>query len=74
MPAHGSGVTHPQVAAVESVLHREEARPFPGRQLRHPDPVLAGKHAAVVRLHSHPSFERASAMSASASRIRRWSC
>ena len=55
MPAQGarprSGVTHAQVAAVESVLHREEARPFPGRQLRHPDPVLAGEHAAVVRLH-----------------------
>ena len=50
-PAHGTGVTHAQVAAVESVLHREEARPFPGRQLRHPDPVLAGEHAAVVRLH-----------------------
>ena len=50
-PAHGSGVTHAQVAAVESVLHREEARPFPGRQLRHSDPVLAGEHAAVVRLH-----------------------
>ena len=45
-PAHGPGVTHAQVAAVESVLHREEARPFPGRQL-----VLAGEHAAVVRLH-----------------------
>ena len=54
MPAQGpprSGVTHAQVAAVESVLHREEARPFPGRQLRHSDPVLAGEHAAVVRLH-----------------------
>ena len=24
---------------------------FPGRQLRHPEPVLAGEHAAVVRLH-----------------------
>ena len=31
--------------------HREEARPFLGRQFRHPDPVLAGEHAAVVRLH-----------------------
>ena len=29
----------------------EEARPFPGRQLRHADPVLAGEHATVVRLH-----------------------
>ena len=50
-PAHGTGVAHAQVAAVESVPHREEARPVPGRQLRHPDPVLAGEHAAVVRLH-----------------------
>ena len=45
------GVTHAQVAAVESVLHCEEARPFPGRQLRHSDPVFAGEHAAMVRLH-----------------------
>ena len=29
----------------------KEARPFPGGKLRHPDPVLAGEHAAVVRLH-----------------------
>ena len=50
-PAHGPGVTHAQVAAVESVPHREEARPFTGRQFRHSDPVLAGEHAAVVRLH-----------------------
>ncbi len=50
-PAQGPGVAHAQVPTVEGVLHREEARPFPGRQLRHPDPALAGKHAAVVRLH-----------------------
>ena len=43
MPAQGARVAHAQVAAVEGVLHREEARPFPGRQLRHPDPVLAGE-------------------------------
>ena len=50
-PAPGPRGAHAQVAAVEGVLHREEARPFPGRQLRHPDPVPAGEHAAVVRLH-----------------------
>ena len=50
-PAHRSRITNAQVAAVESVLHREEARPFPGRQFRHPDPVLTGEHAAVMCLH-----------------------
>ena len=40
------------------VLHREESRPFPGRQLRHPDPVLAGEHAAVVGFHWRPSGRR----------------
>ena len=51
LPARGSPTVrgHPR-AGRESVLHREEARPFPGLQLRHPDPVLAGEHAAVVRL------------------------
>ena len=47
----GPKVADALVAAVERVLHCEEARPFTGRQRRHPDPVLAGEHAAVVRLH-----------------------
>ena len=58
----------PHVGSSHRGRHREEARPLPGRQRwRMP---CRGPSSTV----SHPSFERVSAMSASASRIRRWNC
>ena len=44
------GIADPQVAPVQLVTHREEARTLPHRQPRHLRPVLVGKHTAVMRL------------------------
>ena len=48
------GVAHAQVAAIEGVLHHEETRRFPGRQLRQIEPVRRGRFLSRMKFIDEP--------------------